>query len=88
MKLDLWNKSLPRVELDQRARDARFRLEQFERLLVARTTVSASWLGRFLCLFSFGRPGEGSRTSRTRGPLIYRQPRMPQIHQAWVPSAP
>jgi hypothetical protein len=29
-----WNKSVPRVELDQRARDARLRLDQIERLAV------------------------------------------------------
>jgi hypothetical protein len=29
-----WNKSVPRVELDQRARDARVRLDQIERLAV------------------------------------------------------
>ena len=31
---NLWNKSVPRVELDQRARDARLRLDQIERLAV------------------------------------------------------
>ena len=34
LKVDLWNKSVPRVELDQRARDARLQLERIERLLV------------------------------------------------------
>jgi hypothetical protein len=28
MKVDLWNRSVPRVELDQRARDARLQLER------------------------------------------------------------
>ena len=42
MKVDLWNRSVPRVELDQRARDARLRLERIERLLVPRATVAAS----------------------------------------------
>ena len=41
MKLDLWNKSVPRVELDQRARAARLRLERMERLLVPRAAVAA-----------------------------------------------
>ena len=88
MKLDLWNKSLPRVELDQRARDARLRLEQIERLLVPRAAVTASWLRRVLCIFSLVRSGEASRASGTRGPLIIRRPRMPLIHRGWVPSAP
>jgi hypothetical protein len=87
-KAMLWNKSVPRAEIDQRARDARFRLEQIERLLVPRAVVTASWLRRVLCIFSLGRSGEGERASRTRGLLIIRRPRMPQIHQGWVPSAP
>jgi hypothetical protein len=33
---NLWNASVPRVELDQRVRDARLRLERIERLLVPR----------------------------------------------------
>jgi hypothetical protein len=83
----LCNKSVPRAEIDQRARDARLRLEQIERLLVPRAAVIASWLRRVLCIFSLGRPGE-TQTSRTRRPLIIRQPRMPRIRQGWVPSAP
>jgi len=88
LKAILWNKSVPRVEIDQRARDARLRLEQIERRLVSRAAVTASWLRRVLYLFSFGRRGVGSRTSRIRGPLNNRRPRMPQTHQGWVPSAP
>jgi hypothetical protein len=88
MKLDLWNKTMPRVELDQRARDARLRLERMERMLVPRAAVAAWWFRRVLCLFSFGRPGEAARASRTRGSLINRRPRVPQMHQGWVPSAP
>ena len=88
MKLDLWNKSVPRVELDQRARAARFRLERMERLLVPRAAVAASWFRRVLCPFSFRKPGEASRASRTRGSLINRRPRVPKIRQGWVPSAP
>jgi hypothetical protein len=33
-RINLWNNSVPRVELDQRARDARLRLDQIERLAV------------------------------------------------------
>jgi hypothetical protein len=68
-----------------RARNARLRLEQLERLLVPDATVAASWLRRVLGLFSFGRSGEGSQTSRTRGPLK-NWPRMPgKIQQGWIP---
>ena len=72
LKVDLWNNSVPRVELDQRARDARLQLERIERLLVPRGAVTALW-------FSFGEPGDGSRAGRIRGPLSDRRPRMPQI---------
>jgi hypothetical protein len=83
LKAILCNKSVSRVEIDQRARDARLRLEQIERLLVPRAAVTASWLRRVLYLFSFGRSGMGSRTSQIQGPLNNWRPRMPQIHQGW-----
>jgi hypothetical protein len=41
---NLWNANVPRVELDQRVRDARLRLERIERLLVPRAAVTNSWL--------------------------------------------
>jgi hypothetical protein len=44
LKETLWSKSVPQVELDQRARDARLQLERIERLLVPRATVTNSWL--------------------------------------------
>ena len=88
LKAILCNKSVSRVEIDQRARDDRLRLEQIERRLVSRAAVTVSWLRRVLYLFSFGRRSGGSRTSRIQGPLNNRQPRMLQIHQGWVPSAP
>ena len=87
-KVILGNKSVPRVEIDQRVRDARLRLEQIERLLVPRSAVTASRLRRVICLFSFARPGEGWRANRTRGPLNIRQPRVHEIHPGWVRSAP
>ena len=68
---------------------------QFQQALDA--LRASSWLepsisggGAFppLNLFSFGRRGVASRTSRIQGPLNNRRPRMSQIHQGWVPSAP
>jgi hypothetical protein len=88
LKAILCNKSVSRVEIDQRARDARLRLEQIERLLVSHAALTASRLRRVLYLFSFGVRGLGSRTSRIQGPLNNRRPHMPQIHQGRVPSAP
>jgi hypothetical protein len=85
MRANLWNKSVARVEIDQRARDARLRLERIERLLVPRAAVTASWLRRVFCRFSFAGSGAGSRGGQIRGPLSHRRPsRMPQTHRAWI----
>jgi hypothetical protein len=79
LRAKLSNKSVSRVELDQRARDARLRLERIERLLVLRAAVTNSWLRRF----SFGRY-TGAQGRRTRRPLSNRRPSRPQIHQGWL----
>jgi hypothetical protein len=84
LRANLWNKSVPRVELDQRARDARLRLERIEGLLVPRAAATASRLRRVLCLFSFSRSGEGSRARRTRGSLSNQRPHLPQIQKVWL----
>jgi hypothetical protein len=82
LRTNLWNKSVPRVELDQRARDARLRLEQLERLLAPRAAAARSWLRRVVCLFSFS---YGSRGDRTQGPLSNRRPsRSPKIPDIWL----
>jgi hypothetical protein len=52
LKANLW-KSVPKVELDQRARDGRLQLERIERLLVIpRAAVMRSRLRRLLFLLS------------------------------------
>jgi hypothetical protein len=84
LRANLWNESVSRVELDQRARDARLRLERIERLLVLRAALTDSWLRRVLWLFSFGRSGEGSRARRTGRTLSNHRPRLPQIQDVWV----
>ena len=82
LRTNLWDKSVPRVELDQRARDARLRLEQLERLLAPRAAAARSWLRRVVCLFSLP---YGSRGDRTRGPLSSRRPsRSPKIPEIWL----
>jgi hypothetical protein len=81
-KVKLWNNAVPRVELDQRARDARLRLERLERLLVPHHVVAASWLRKVLFRFSFGTFGGRARGNQTEGPLSSRRsPRMPRIRQ-------
>jgi len=54
MRTSLWRKSVPRVELDQRSRAARLRLERIDRLLIPPAAVTRSPLKRLLCLFSIG----------------------------------
>jgi hypothetical protein len=83
LKAILYNKSASRIEIDQRARDARLRLAQIERLLAPRAAVTASCARRV----SFATLGEGWRTSRAREPLNIRRPLVPKIHRGWVPSA-
>jgi hypothetical protein len=51
---NLWNANVPRVELNQRVRDTRLRLERIERLLVPRATATNSWLRRVFYLYSLG----------------------------------
>ncbi len=69
LKETLWSQSVPRVELDQRARAARLRLERIERLLAPHAAVTDSWFKRALCLFSFGIYGEAWQGNRTKGSL-------------------
>jgi hypothetical protein len=45
-RIDFWRWSASRVEIDQRAREARLRLEYLERLLMLRLLPAQSWLGR------------------------------------------
>jgi hypothetical protein len=87
LKVEVWNKRVLRVELDQRARDARLQLERMEQLLVPRITVTAPWFRWVLYLFSFGDPGDGSLVGRIRGPLSDRRPPMPQFPRGWAPTA-
>ena len=47
---EIWSKSVPTVELDQRSREARIRFESMERLLVPRAAVTYSRIRRSLLL--------------------------------------
>jgi hypothetical protein len=76
---NLWNVNVPRVELDQRVRDARLRLE---RLLVPHAAVSNSWFRRVFYIFRLGIYSNASPDRRTTGPLSNQWPsRLPTIHQ-------
>jgi len=49
-----WSHSVPRVELDQRSREASLRFEQIERLLKPPVKVKHFRLWRFVYLLSLG----------------------------------
>jgi hypothetical protein len=51
-KTDLLEQSAPRVELDQRSREARLRLERVQRLLLVNTLPTQSLLRRLLRCFA------------------------------------
>ena len=74
LKVILCNKSVPRVEIDQRVRDARLQLEQIKRLLVPHAPCRQTL--------------RGWRAIRTRGPLNNQRPSMPEIYPGWILSAP
>jgi hypothetical protein len=80
LRTNLWSKSVSRVELDHRSREARLRLERTERLFTPRAAVTHFRLRRFLCLLAIGAYFGAAREGRTRGPLGNQRPsRMPDI---------
>jgi len=68
-RINFWSRSLSRVELDQRAREARLRLEQLERLLRSRVAARPHRLRRPLFPLSVGQYGGGPQKSRGGRPL-------------------
>src|SRR5215472_13042779 len=72
VKPDLWRRSEARAEIDQRAREARLRLEHLERLLKLRVLPLRSWrrlldYGRAPRFFRGGRVGgRSTRIPATR----------------------
>ena len=81
---EIWSKSVPTVELDQRSREARIRFESIERLLVPRAGVAHSGIRRFLALHSVGVSDHTSAATRIRAPLSNRQPsRVRTVLKVW-----
>src|SRR6202158_2849359 len=79
-RVNLWNKSVSRVELDHRARDTRLQLVRVERLVVPRASMAGSWLSPFVRLLG-SRTG-GNRRNGGRGGGSQSDPRlgcMPEI---------
>jgi hypothetical protein len=67
---DLWRWSATRVEIDQRSREARLRMEEVERVLRLRALPARSWIRRVLYRggrLSFGRrtPDRSAKTDAT-----------------------
>jgi hypothetical protein len=73
-RINLWSQSLPRIELDQRSREARLRLERIERLLIPHVVVRPSRFRRVLYLFSVGIYRGAPQERRVRWPLSDRRP--------------
>jgi hypothetical protein len=83
-RINLWNKSVSRVELDHRARDTRLQLVLVERLVVPRASMAGSWLSPFVRLL--GSRAGGRRQSSRRGDGSQSDPRlgcMPEIEWDW-----
>jgi hypothetical protein len=66
-------RDVSRVELDQRAREARLRLERVERLLLPRPAVRHHWFRWLICI-SANRSRAGAREARTDKPMSYGGP--------------
>ena len=85
--INLWSRSVSRVELDQRSREARLRLERIEPLVVSRATVAHSWFWRLVGLFNVGSDRRAPQGKRVRRPLNNRRPsRVPTILNADPPA--
>jgi hypothetical protein len=66
-KEDRWNKSVPRVEYDHRARAARLQLERVERLLVEHCAVKDYRPFRLLRRLAYSISGSGRRGGQRTG---------------------
>jgi len=79
-----WSKTVPRVELDHRARNVRLKLIGIERLVVPRAAVPGFWLSRLVRLLGFWiytrrRRGDRSGPSLRNG----RDGCLPEIDPVW-----
>ena len=63
----LWSNSVPRVELDHRARDARIRLFRIERLFLPRAPMAGFWLRPLIRLLGSRAGGNGRRSGQGGG---------------------
>ena len=85
---NLWSESVPRVELDQRSREARLRFERIDRVFILRATVTHSRLRRLLYLFRVARHGGLPQQGGVNDRLSYRWPfRLPMLLGLWLENA-
>ena len=66
--------SVPRVEVDHRARQARLQLERVERLLMPHLAARRSWLKWSIAILSHRIYGQASPRSRTPTSLSAQRP--------------
>jgi hypothetical protein len=87
-RTNLWSQSVPRIELDQRSREARLRLEQIDRSFILRATVTHIRLRWLLHLFTVGRYGGLPQEGAGEELLGYRWPsRLPVLFGLWLENA-
>ena len=84
----LWDRSVPRVELDRRSREARLRFERIDQLLIVRATVTPSRLRRLFYLFRVGRYGGLPQQGEVEELLSNRWPSgLPMLFVLWLENA-
>ena len=67
LRKHLWNSNVPKLEYDQRAREARLHLEEVERLLMKRPAAAGFRPFRLLRVLGLGVYGNGRRGDRGTG---------------------
>jgi hypothetical protein len=84
---NFWNRNVPRVEYDLRARDARLRLERVERVFVKRDVAVGYRYFALLRLFIVNVAGGGRRRVGRTGSPSDRRPYIGRWPAHLVPSA-
>jgi hypothetical protein len=84
-RANLWSRSLPRIELDRRSREARLRFERIDRLFILPATVTPSRLRRLVYFFTVGRYGAPPQEGGVKDLLSDRWPSgLPVMLGLWL----
>ena len=87
-KTKMSSQSVPRIEIDQRSREARLRFERTDLLFVLSTTVTHSWLRGLLYLFTGRRYSGLPKEGGVKEPLSDRWPsHLPMLLGIWLENA-